>query len=191
MMPDFYRLERTLRGERLVAVDRPEEATHAGIALVRRLAEDRLREVAALRGEAERLRQRLQALDAQLAHAVHTTDQAQMAVARHEQETTRAQSVARKLAAKNAELIGEKRRIRDQLIAKHPLPAIHYRIDIDREDQARQTITLLLDTFPHPDKTGEALAEARRQAERRGGQLRQLRLDTVAWRALVQLPVDD
>ena len=191
MTSELYRLEHSLVGDRLMPITRPEEATHAGVALLRRMLEDWRREAAALRSEGVRREQRIAELEAQLGRAIHRGDQADARAAHHEQEVTRASAALRKLAEKNGELIGEKKRLRDQLVAKHGLPAIHYRIDVDRDGQAYESLVFVLEAFPHPEHRRAALAEARQQEERSGGRLRNVRLDTVAWRAIVQQPIEE
>ncbi len=163
---DLYRLERTVTGERLVPVQRIDDATHSSIALFRRLTEARAREVVGVRAEVEHLRQRLHERETELAQ--------------RQEIAIRAQSAVRRLLEKNRELVGEKRRLRDALIGKKPLPNVHYRIDVDRDGVVRESSVVTLDAFPHRDRRSEALAEARRLAERRGGQVRQVRLDTSA-----------
>ena len=196
-MSDLYRLERTLIGERLIEVTRPEEATHAAVSLLRRLAEERACETAALRSEGERARQRVRDLELQLGRATHHVDQAETtaAHARRELERLRADAerlaaATRKLSEKNTSLIGEKKRMREQLVAKHGLPRIAYRLEVDRTDQAYEQLVYILEAFPHVDHRRDALAEARRMAVQRGGRLRQLRLDTTAWRAVIHLPIE-
>ncbi len=186
----LYRLERGRLGDHLVPVTRPEEATHAGVVLLRRQAEDHAREVAALRAEVAHQHGRAQDLAGQLDRAGQQAVQAATAMAQRQADADRAKAAVARLAEKNGELIGEKRRLRDALTGKHPLPAVHYRVDIDRDDTARESILVVLDTFPHRDRAREALAEARRAASRYRGQLRSLRLDTTAWRAVVQRVVD-
>ncbi len=189
--PLFYRLERTLVGERLVPVTRAEEATHAGIALIHHMTDAQAHAVATLRADLEQRTRRVRELEVQLGRAVHRVDQAEALAAQRQTETALHAAAVQRLVDKNATLIGEKRRLREQLVAKYPPPPIHYRLDVDRDDQARESVVLTLDAFPHRDRMREALAEARRLADRRGGQVRQLRLDTVAWRAVVQLLVGD
>ncbi len=189
--PRFYRLDKALVGDRLVPVATEGEATHATIGSLRRLMAEGEQARRAFQAEGQRMTGRVHDLEVQLGHAQHRADQAELLVAQQQREAALHGAVVRKLMAKNAALIGEKRRIRDMLMAKHaPIP-IHYRIDVDREDQARESIVVTLDTFPDRSHTHEALAEARRTATRRGGQLRTLRLDTVAWRAVVQQVIDD
>lgn len=189
--PRFYRLDKALVGDRLVPVTTEGEATHATIASLRRLMAEGEHARRAFQAEGQRMTGRVHDLEVQLGQAQHRADQAELLVAQQQRETALHGAAVRKLMAKNAALIGEKRRIRDMLMAKHaPIP-IHYRIDVDREDQARESIVVTLDTFPDKSHAHEALAEARRMATRRGGQLKTLRLDTVAWRAVVQQMIDD
>jgi len=189
--PRFYRLDKALVGERLVPVATEGEATHTTIASLRRLMAEGEQARRVVQAEGQRMTGRVHDLEVQLGHAQHRAEQAELLVAQQQRETALHGAAVRKLMAKNAALIGEKRRIRDMLMSKHaPIP-IHYRIDIDREDQARESIVVTLDTFPDRSHTHEALAEARRTAARRGAQLRTLRLDTVAWRAVVQQGIDD
>ncbi len=189
--PRFYRLEKALVGERLVPVATEGEATHTTITSLRRLIAEGEHARRVFQAEGQRLTGRIHDLEVQLGHAQHRTEQAELLVAQQQRETALQGAAVRKLMAKNAALIGEKRRIRDMLMAKHaPIP-IHYRIDIDRDDQARESIVVTLDAFPDKSHMTEALAEARRMATRRGGQLKSLRLDTVAWRAVVQQVIDD
>jgi len=189
--PRFYRLDKALVGERLVPVATEGEATHTTIASLRRLMAEGEQARRVVQAEGQRMTERVHDLEVQLGQAQHRADQAELLVAQQQREAVLHGAMVRKLMAKNAALIGEKRRIRDMLMAKHaPIP-IHYRIDVDREDQARESIVVILDTFPDRSHTHEALAEARRTAARRGGQLRTLRLDTVAWRAVVQQGIDD
>jgi hypothetical protein len=189
--PLFYRLEKALVGERLVPVATESEATHASIASLHRLVAESEHARHVVQAERQRLIQRVHDLEVQLGHAQHRAEQAERLVEQQQREAVQHGIVVRKIMAKNAALIGEKRRIRDMLMAKHaPIP-IHYRIDVDREDQARESIIVTLDAFPDKSHANEALAEARRTAARRGGQLKTLRLDTVAWRAVVQQVIDD
>ncbi len=187
----FYRLEKTLIGERLVPVPTENEATHTTIASLRHLVVEGAHAHRMFQAESQRMTLRIHDLEVQLGQAQHRAEQAELLVAQQQRETALHGAAVRKLMAKNAALIGEKRRIRDMLMAKHaPIP-IHYRIDVDREDQARESIVVTLDTFPDKSHAHEALAEARRMATRRGGQLKTLRLDTVAWRAVVQQVIND
>ncbi len=188
--PDLYRLERTLVGERLVTVARLEEATHAGVVLVRQLMETHTRETATLQAEVDRLTRRARDLETQYGRAIHQVDQAEMVAAQRQEEIARLVVTRDRLIQKNAELVGEKRRFREALTGKHPLPPVHYRIDIDRDDTARESIIVTLDVFPHKERVHEALAEARRVAERHRGQLRSLRLDTTAWRVVIQRVIE-
>lgn len=189
---DLYRLERTLVGERLVTVARLEEATHAGVVLLRRLMETHARETAALRAEVDRLTRRARDLETQYGRAIHQVDQAEMVAAQRHEETRRLTQTRDRLVQKNAELVGEKRRLQAALAGKTPLPPIHYRIDIDRDDTARESIVSTLDVFPHKERVHEALAEARRVApQRHRGQLRSLRLDATAWRVVIQRVIEE
>jgi len=196
MTPDmdapFYRLEKGLVGGRLIPVAHEDEATHVGIAVLRRLvaahARDRA-ELAERTVELDRAGQRVRDLESLLARAMHRAEQADILVAGHQGEMSRYGAAVRRLLAKNAALIGEKRRLRDALVGKQPLPVVHYRVDLDRDDVARESVAVTLDTFPHKDRVREALTDARRVAARSGGRLRTLRLDTTAWRAVVQRPV--
>jgi len=188
----FYRLEKGLVGGRLIPVAREDEATHVGIAALRRMvaahARDRA-ELAERAVELDRAGQRIRDLELLYARALRRAEQADIMVAGHQAEMSRYGASVRRLLAKNAALIGEKRRLRDALTGKQPLPAVHYRVDLDRDDVARESTVVTLDTFPHKDRVPEALADARRVAARYGGRLRTLRLDTTAWRAVVQRPV--
>lgn len=188
---ELYRLERTLVGERLVPVMRPDEATHAGVALLHRITATHAREVAALRDGSDRLTRRLREVEQQLGRAIHQVDQAEMAAAQCRDEAAQAVGAARRLAAKNAEIGAEKRRLRDALIGKQPLPAVSLRIDVDRDDIARKSQVITLETAPHPERAADALGEGRRVAARLSGTLRLIRLDTVAWRAVIQLVVQE
>lgn len=185
MASELFRIEHTLVGDRLVPVATPVEATHVAVSLVRRLT-----------SEHEQVGGRVRELEVRLGRAIHRVDQAESVAAQSAREAEQAREqlaeqkdAVRKLAEKNAAVIAEKRKLRDALIAKHGLPAISYRIDIDRENRALETVVIVLDTLPHRERTAQALAEARRQALRHNGQLRALRLDTAAWRAIVQVPV--
>ncbi len=189
--PALYRLEKTLVGERLVPVARPDDATHVALASVQRIVDEGTRQQRTLQEEMQRLARRIQDLDVQLSRALRRAEQAELLVTEQQREAARHGASLRKLLAKNVALIGEKRRIRDMLIAKHAPTPIHYRVDIDREDQARESIVITLDAFPEKSHARVALAEARRAAERRDGQLKTLRLDTVAWRAVVQQPMSE
>ncbi len=189
--PALYRLEKTLVGERLVPVARPDDATHVALASVQRIVDEGTRQQRTLQEEEQRLARRIQDLDVQLSRALRRAEQAELLVTEQQREAARHGASLRKLLAKNVALIGEKRRIRDLLIAKHAPTPIHYRVDIDREDQARESIVITLDAFPEKSHARSALAEARRAAERRDGQLKTLRLDTVAWRAVVQQPMSE
>lgn len=189
--PHFYRLEKALVGGRLIPVVGEDEATHVDVVALRRAvaahARDRA-ELAERAAELDRAGQRIRDLELQLARAVRRAEQADILVAGHQSEMTRYGASVRRLLAKNAALIGEKRRLRDALVGKHPLPAVHYRVDLDHDDVARESRVVTLDAFPHRDRVSEALAEGRRVAARHGGRLRTLRLDTSAWRAVVQRP---
>jgi len=188
----FYRLERALVGGRLIPVAREDEATHVAVAALRRALAEQARDRAALAervAELDRVGQRVRDLEVQLARAVRRAEQADILVAGHQGEMARCGASVRRLLAKNAALIGEKRRLRDALTGKQPLPAVHYRVDLDHDDVARESMVVTLDTFPHKDRVREALTDARRVAGRYGGRLRTLRLDTTAWRAVVQRPV--
>jgi len=188
----FYRLEKALLGDRLIPVAGEDEATHVGIAALRRLAADSARDRAALAehtAHIERLGHRVRELDLLLARAMRRAEQADIMVAQQQREAVVHGASVRRLLAKNAALIGEKRRLRDALTGKQPLPAVHYRVDLDHDDVARESTVVTLDTFPHKDRAREALTDARRVAGRYGGRLRTLRLDTTAWRAVVQRPV--
>jgi len=188
----FYRLEKALLGDRLIPVAGEDEATHVGIAALRRLAADSARDRAALAEQAvqiECLGRRVRELDLLLARAMRHAEQADVMVAQQQREAVVHGASVRRLLAKNAALIGEKRRLRDALTGKQPLPAVHYRVDLDHDDVARESMVVTLDTFPHKDRVREALTDARRVAGRYGGRLRTLRLDTTAWRAVVQRPV--
>lgn len=188
----FYRLEKALVGDRLIPVTGEDEATHVGIAALRRLAADTARDRAALAEQAvqiERLGQRVRELDLLLAHAMRRAEQADIMVMQQQREAVVHGASVRRLLAKNAALIGEKRRLRDALTGKQPLSVVHYRVDLDHDDVARESMVVTLDTFPHKDRVREALVDARRVAARYGGRLRTLRLDTTAWRAVVQRPV--
>lgn len=188
---DLYRLERTrVGGERLTPVQTLAEATHAGIAGVRHLIEAHARQDAASRAEIERLRAHVASLDLRVGRAIHTVDQAEMRAAQETEVAARLRVSVQRLETKIAEVIDEKRRLRAALIGQKPLPVIHYRLDVDRDDVARESIAVTLDAFPHQDRLPDALAEARRVAERRDGQLRTLRLDTTAWRAVIQRIID-
>ncbi len=188
----FYRLEKALVGGRLIPVAREDEATHVDVAALRRAVADSARDRVALAEQAtgiEQMGQRLRDLELQLARAVRRAEQADIMVAGHQAEMARSGASVRQLLAKNAAIIGEKRRLRDALVGKHPLPAVYYRVDLDHDDVARESVVVTLDAFPHKDRVPEALADARRVAARYGGRLRTLRLDTTAWRAVVQRPV--
>jgi len=188
----FYRLEKALLGDRLIPVAGEDEATHVGIAALRRLAADRARDRAAFAEQAvqiECLGRRVRELDLLLARAMRHAEQADVMVAQQQREAVVHGASVRRLLAKNAALIGEKRRLRDALTGKQPLPAVHYRVDLDHDDVARESMVVTLDAFPHKDHVPAALAEGRRVAARQGGRLRTLRLDTSAWRAVVQRPV--
>ena len=188
----FYRLEKALVGGRLIPVAREDEATHVDVAALRRAVADSARDRVALAEQSTRIEQmgqRLRDLELQLARAVRRAEQADIMVAGHQAEMARSGASVRQLLAKNAALIGEKRRLRDALVGKHPLPAVYYRVDLDHDDVARESVVVTLDAFPHKDRVPEALADARRVAARYGGRLRTLRLDTTAWRAVVQRPV--
>jgi len=188
----FYRLEKALLGDRLIPIAGEDEATHVGIAALRRLAADSARDRAALAEQAvqiECLGRRVRELDLLLARAMRHAEQADVMVAQQQREAVVHGASVRRLLAKNAALIGEKRRLRDALTGKQPLPAVHYRVDLDHDDVARESMVVTLDTFPHKDRVREALTDARRVAGRYGGRLRTLRLDTTAWRAVVQRPV--
>lgn len=189
--PPFYRLDKGLVGDRLVLVATEAEATHTTTAYLRHLMADAEQVRRAVEAEGQRLAQRLHDLEVQLGQARHRADQAETLVAQQQRETALHGAAVRKLMAKNASLIGEKRRIRDMLLAKHAPTPIHYRVDIDRDDRAHESVVITLDAFPDRSHTNDALAEARRIAALRGGQLRTLRLDTVAWRAVVQQPMDE
>jgi len=189
--PALYRLEKTLVGERLIPVARPDDATHVTLPAVQRIVDEATRQQQALQEEAQRLARRIQDLEVQLSRALRRAEQAELLVTEQQREAAQHGASLRKLLAKNVALIGEKRRIRDLLIAKHAPTPIHYRVDIDREDQARESIVITLDAFPDRSHARAALAEARRAAERRDGQLKTLRLDTVAWRAVVQQPMSE
>jgi len=188
----FYRLEKALVGGRLIPVAREDEATHVGIAALRRVVAERAHDRATLTeqvAQIDRMGQRIRELDLLLARAMRRAEQADIMVAGHQTEMARCGTAVRRLLAKNAALIGEKRRLRDALTGKQPLPAVHYRVDLDRDDVARESVVVTLDTFPHKDRVRDALTDARRVAARSGGRLRTLRLDTTAWRAVVQRPV--
>jgi len=178
----FYRLEKALVGGQLIPVAREDEATHVDVAALRRAVADQATGI-------EQMGQRLRDLELQLARAVRRAEQADSMVAGHQAEMARYGASVRQLLAKNAAIIGEKRRLRDALVGKHPLPAVYYRVDLDHDDVARESVVVTLDAFPHKDRVPEALADARRIAARYGGRLRTLRLDTTAWRAVVQRPV--
>jgi len=188
----FYRLEKALVGGRLIPVAREDEATHVDVTALRRAVADSARDRVALAEQAtgiEQMGQRLRDLELQLARAVRRAEQADIMVAGHQAEMARSGASVRQLLAKNAALIGEKRRLRDALVGKHPLPAVYYRVDLDHDDVAHESVVVTLDAFPHKDRVPEALADARHVAARYGGRLRTLRLDTTAWRAVVQRPV--
>jgi len=187
----LYRVERTLLGDRLMPVTRVEDATHADIAVVRRLTDARAREAARCRADAVRAGQRIRDLETQVARAIHRIDQAEMVAAQRQEEITRLTKTRDLVVQKNAEVVGEKRRLRDALVGKTPLPVIHYRVDLDRDEIARETVVVTLDAFPHKERIREALAEARRQAARHHGELRSLRLDTSAWRAVIHRVIDE
>lgn len=189
--PTLYRLEKTLVGERLIPVARPDDATHVALPAVQRIVDEATRRQQALQEEGRQLARRTHDLEEQLSRALRRAEQAELMVAQQQREAAQHGASLRKLMAKNVALIGEKRRIRDLLIAKHAPTPIHYRVDIDREDQARESVVITLDAFPDKSHARAALAEARRAAERRDGQLRTLRLDTVAWRAVVQQPMSE
>jgi len=188
----FYRLEKALVGDRLIPVAGEDEATHVGIAALRRLTADSARDRAALAEQVvqiECLGRRVRELDLLLARAMRRAEQADIMVVQQQGEAVVHGASVRRLLAKNAALIGEKRRLRDALTGKQPLPVVHYRVDLDHDDVALESMVVTLDTFPHKDRVREALADARRVAARYGGRLRTLRLDTTAWRAVVQRPV--
>lgn len=190
----FYRLEKGLVGGRLIPVAREDEATHVGIAALRRVVTERAHDHATITeqgAQIDRMGQRIRELDLLLARAMRRAEQADIMVAGHQAEMARCGAAVRQLLAKNAALIGEKRRLRDALVGKQPLPVVHYRVDLDREDTARESVVITLETFPHKERVHEALAEARHRATREGGQLRSLRLDTPAWRAVIQRVIDD
>jgi len=190
----FYRLEKALVGGRLIPVAREDEATHVGIAALRRVVTERAHDHATITeqvAQIDRMGQRIRELDLLLARAMRRAEQADIMVAGHQAEMARCGAAVRRLLAKNAALIGEKRRLRDALVGKQPLPVVHYRVDLDRDDVARESVVVTLDTFPHKDRVRDALTDARRAAARSGGRLRTLRLDTTAWRAVVQRPVDE
>ena len=190
--PHFYRLEKALVGGRLIPVAREDEATHVGIAALRRVVTERAHDHATITeqvAQIDRMGQRIRELDLLLARAMRRAEQADIMVAGHQAEMARCGASVRRLLAKNAALIGEKHRLRDALTGKQPLPAVHYRVDLDHDDVARESMVVTLDAFPHKDRVPEALADARRVAARYGGRLRTLRLDTTAWRAVVQRPV--
>ncbi len=189
--PALYRLEKTLVGERLIPVARVDDATHVTLPAVQHIVDEGTRQQQALQEEGRQLAQRTHDLEEQLSRALRRAEQAELMVAQQQREAVQHGATVRKLMAKNVALIGEKRRIRDMLIAKHAPTPIHYRVDIDREDQARESIVITLDAFPDRSHARAALAEARRAAERRDGQLKTLRLDTVAWRAVVQQPMSE
>jgi len=189
--PALYRLEKTLMGERLVPVTRPDDATHVTMMSVRNIVDESTRQHQVLQEERQRLVQHVQDLEVQLSRALLRVKQGELMITEQQREAAQHGASLRKLLAKNVALIGEKRRIRDMLIAKHAPTPIHYRVDIDREDQARESIVITLDAFPDRRHARDALAEARRAAERRDGQLKTLRLDTVAWRAVVQQPMSE
>lgn len=188
MADAFYRLERGRLGDRLVPSTEA-EATHVSIAVFRRLAAEDEHLVASGRAHARHLGQRIADLEVQLARQTHRAEQAETMVAQQQEEAVRYGVSLRRLAAKNAALIGEKRRLRDALTGKHPLPPIHYRIEIDRDGTAHASTIVTLDTFPHRDHARTALADARRHAVQCGGHLRSLRLDTAAWRAVIYIPI--
>ncbi len=188
----FYRLEKALVGGRLIPVAREDEATHVDVAALRRALDDSARDRAALAerdAELDRACRHIRDLEVQLARAVRRAEQSDILVAGHQGEMARCGASVRRLLGKNAALIGEKRRLRDALVGKHPLPAVYYRVDLDHDDVARESVVVTLDAFPHKDHVPAALAEGRRVAARQGGRLRTLRLDTSAWRAVVQRPV--
>ncbi len=189
--PTLYRLEKTLVGERLIPVARPDDATHVALPAVRRIVDEATRQQQALQEEGQQLARRTHDLEGQLSRALRRAEQAELMVVQQQREAAQHGASLRKVMAKNVALVGEKRRMRDMLIAKHAPTPIHYRVDIDREDQARESIVITLDAFPDKSHARAALAEARRAAERRDGQLRTLRLDTVAWRAVVQQPMSE
>jgi hypothetical protein len=198
MSTDLYRLERTVLGERLVPVPRPEEATHVAVALLRRVSEERARETAMLRAEKAQATARIHDLEIKLGRAIHNVDQSESLAAQEKteadqlrEEAGRVRVALGKLVEKNSALIGEKKQLKDALIGKHELPAVHYKIEFTRDEEAYEHVTYVLDAFPDKAHTPEAIAEARRHAQARGGQLRQLRLDMVAWRAIVQLPLGE
>lgn len=172
---DLYRLERTPSGAHLSPVSRIEEATHTGIGLLRRMMETHASELVRVRAEAEELRHRVQHLQD------HLTQQRTLA--------ERLRDSLQRLVAQNKTLIGEKRRLRDALIGKKPLKSGSYRIDVDRDGVARESVMVVLDTFPHKSHAVDALREARRRAERSNGTLRTLRLETV-WQAVYQRVID-
>lgn len=182
----LYRIEQTLRGARLVPVTDPVVATHVGIGSVRQMADVHARALEHLQAELTALRQQVAECAAQRDAAVHQAEQAETCAAARGEAAEQAADAVRRLLAKNAELAGEKRRLRDALIGAHPLPAIHERIDIDRDGVARLGLVVTLDTLPQQDHIHAALAEARRAAAHHNGELRTLRLDTVTWRAVIQ-----
>ena len=155
-----------------------EEATHAGIGVV-----------VGLRTQVEHLRGRVAALEVQLGRAIHQVDQAESQTAQYKELVVRLKGSITCLEAKNAELLTEKQRLRDSLLGTHPLPVIHYRIEVDRDDTAYEHIVELLDAFPDKAHTREALAEARRLAARTGGRVRHLRLDS-AWQVVIRRIID-
>jgi len=185
----FVRLEKGLVGERLVAAAEG-DATHVHLTYLRQITAEHDQHAAHARVHARQLGQRIVDLETQIAQQTHRADQADIMVTQQQHEAERYGISIRRLATKNAALIGEKRRLRDALTGKHPLPAVHYRIDIDRDDVAYASTVAMLETFPHRDHVREALAEARRIATRQGGHVRSLRLDTAAWRAVIQVPID-
>lgn len=186
----FYKLERTLTGIRLVPVAHAKDATHATISTLQGVVRTHAQEASRLRHEIEQCGHRIQDLERQLGRAIHRADESETEAAQLRDAVARAAEHVRRLGDKNAELIGEKRRLRDALTGKHPLPAIHMRLDIDRDGVARLSLPVTLDTFPHRDHLREALAEGQRVAAQQDGQLRSLRLDTSAWRAVIQRVID-
>lgn len=188
--PGLFRLHHTLTGERLVPVTVPAEATHMSIATVQRLGDEAGRTIAAHREQAQRLSRRVRELEALVADLTDRAARAEERAAQASADAAARDTSIRKLMAKNGTLIVEKRRLRDALIGKQPLPHVAYRIEMDREGTVRESVPVTLECFPDRQHTAQVLAEARRLAERHGGQLRQVRLDAAAWRAVIQRVID-
>lgn len=114
------RWEKALVGERLVPVAHEAEATHVELGRAREHIAAHAQRAAALETEVERLRQCLQTLDTQLAEAVAAAERAETRASQQQHESEHLAASVQRLARKNADLIGEKRRLRDLLVAKHP-----------------------------------------------------------------------